>query len=411
MTIRWTLGALLIATTVLTPSAGRAVQYYQPAPAINPNPDPNVPVYARPRPDYDPIGVRLGSFFLFPELFAGVAYDSNVNASEEDEEGDFIFRLRPAASLQSNWNRHAVDAEIYLESGTYTDFDEYDYLDYGLRARGRYDISSAGFLRGDLRYDRLHESSDDPDNFRFDETIQYDRLRGQGLWRQRFGRFFTQLTGTLTQYYYDDDNDSRDRLESDGRLRGGYSVSPAIDAFVELAYLNKDYDNTSGDSDEWRGSVGAAFDITSILFGELYVGYSDVQFDNDVFDDTSGLSFGGSLVWNVTRLTTIDLNLTREFDATAVVGASTNYTTDVSLNVTHELRRNVLVSAGLGFTNDDYQGSEREDDTYRASVGVSYLLNRHFSIDAGYELSNRESSLPDSDYLRNLFTVGITARL
>lgn len=411
MTIRWTLGALLIGTTVLVPSASRAVQYYQPAPAINQNPDPNVPVYARPRPDYDPIGVRLGSFFLFPELFAGVSYDSNVNASEEDEEGDFIFRLRPAATLQSNWSRHAVDAEIYLDSGTYTDFDQYDYLDYGLRARGRYDISSAGFLRGDLRYDRLHESSDDPDNLRFDETIQYDRLRGQGVWRQRFGRFFTQLTGTLTQYYYDDDNDTRDRLEADGRVRGGYSVSPAIDAFVELGYLDKTYDNSNADSDELRGSVGAAFDITSVLFGEVYVGYSDVQFDNDAFDDTSGLSFGGSLVWNVTRLTTVDLNLSREFDATAVAGASTNYVTDVSIDVTHELRRNVLLSAGLGYTNEDYQGSPREDDTYRASLGVSYLLNRNFSLDAGYELTSRESSLPDSDYLRNFFTIGVTARL
>ncbi len=29
-------------------------------------PDPNVPVTARPRPDYDPLGIRAGGFLIYP---------------------------------------------------------------------------------------------------------------------------------------------------------------------------------------------------------------------------------------------------------------------------------------------------------------------------------------------------------
>ncbi|HEY5608680.1 MAG TPA: outer membrane beta-barrel protein, partial [Alphaproteobacteria bacterium] len=38
-------------------------------------------VMSRARPDYDPIGLRLGGFVLYPELWLQESYDSNIFAT------------------------------------------------------------------------------------------------------------------------------------------------------------------------------------------------------------------------------------------------------------------------------------------------------------------------------------------
>ena len=41
----------------------------------------NSTVMSRPRPAYDPLGIRVRSFFIYPSLSVGGQYDSNINAT------------------------------------------------------------------------------------------------------------------------------------------------------------------------------------------------------------------------------------------------------------------------------------------------------------------------------------------
>ena len=45
------------------------------------DPDPNITVVERPRPELDPLGIRAGSFFIFPSISLSGTYDSNVLAT------------------------------------------------------------------------------------------------------------------------------------------------------------------------------------------------------------------------------------------------------------------------------------------------------------------------------------------
>src|SRR5689334_14368812 len=49
-----------------------------------------VPIYQLARPDYDPIGIRLGNFLLFPSASGNAAFDDNIFASEQHLASDFI---------------------------------------------------------------------------------------------------------------------------------------------------------------------------------------------------------------------------------------------------------------------------------------------------------------------------------
>ena len=65
----------------------------------------------RPRPDYDPNGIRLGAFNLFPALLFDVAFDDNIRAVPKDSDvyfDDTIFVVVPELALESDWSRHEL---------------------------------------------------------------------------------------------------------------------------------------------------------------------------------------------------------------------------------------------------------------------------------------------------------------
>src|SRR6202012_2427735 len=65
-------------------------------------------VLDRPRPDYDPVPIELGSFQFFPTMNVGTYYNSNIFAVPSKGTDDQIWKINPTASLLSNWGRHAL---------------------------------------------------------------------------------------------------------------------------------------------------------------------------------------------------------------------------------------------------------------------------------------------------------------
>ncbi len=101
MTRRCTASTLVLAAAAATTAAGlsplaSAVSQAQ-------EPQPNVPVQERPRPAFDPLGIRLGNFLVFPRLEVTETYNSNVFADPDDEEDDLITVVEPTVSVRSNF--------------------------------------------------------------------------------------------------------------------------------------------------------------------------------------------------------------------------------------------------------------------------------------------------------------------
>jgi len=121
------------------------------------------------------------------------------------------------------------------------------------------------------------------------------------------------------------------------------------------------------------------------------------------------------LTWQPTLLTTVKLSAAAEVLETTVAFegdiASSNFQKRLGIDVTHELRRNIFLNAGAGYFRDDFEGTDRSDDVFRAQAGVTYLLNRNFGITGGYEFSTRSSDQESDEFTRNIFRLGVTARL
>jgi hypothetical protein len=393
------------------------------------DPDPNITVQDRPRPDYDPLGIRAGSFFIFPSLTLSGQYDSNVFADDDDEESDVGAIVAPNVEVNSNWSRHTLNFAAGAAAAAFADYSQNNYLDAYAATTGRLDVLRSDIVTGTLRIDRLHEDRDDPDEG--EDTIvgggddnesnltRYYRGVADAQYRHNFARFFTVVGGGVQRLWFEDIGDReesiRDRNEYGARARIGFPVSPRFGTFVAGRYSFRDYDDLDRNSHGYRGSVGVSVDFTSILFGEMALSYTKRDYTEGDLDDPSGFGANGSVTWNVTPLTSIIVDARSEIDETTVTFegdvAEANFENSVGLDVTHELLRNLLLNANARYTRNDFEGTSRTDDVYSLGAGASYLINRNFSLDATYRFTKRESDRSESEFDRNIVLLGITAKL
>jgi len=378
-------------------------------------PDPNVSVAARPRPDYDPLGIRAGGFLIYPSTTVGSSYNSNVFATEDDEEDDFIFNFLPGVVVRSNFPRHSIIWTTEADIARYVSETDENYEDFGTALTGRLDITRDNRLTAGVNFGREHESRDDPEDPGADvtdEPLKYYVYGGDLGFQQDFNRLNFRLLGTVDRRdYTDGDEGDRDRNLFGGRLRTGYFISPRINAFLQGGFRRevRDDQDTNQDNNVYSASVGTEIDFTGLLFGEVFAGWSLQEFDDDEFDSENGFTYGANLTWNPTRLTSLRLEGQGGFEPSDV--GSSRLESEIGLRVDHELLRNVLIGAEVTYQRDDFQDADRVDNRIDVGPDITYLLNRYLSVGAGYTFTTRQSDDSDREFDRNLVTLRVTAQL
>ncbi|WP_262692799.1 outer membrane beta-barrel protein [Kordiimonas aestuarii] len=393
-------------------------------------------VYERYRPDYDAPGVRSGSFLFYPSATVAGKYSSNIYAEESGVTDDFIVNVKPSFNLVSDWNTSYFSLSAKADIGRYVDNGSEDYEDYGLSMNGRKDISYGTDLHASVSYDQLHEdrgSADSPGAAA--EQTKYSVFKAGAGFKRDVSVMSLAVDGEFAKRDYDDsavfgggtpiNNDDRDRDRWTGKARVGYEMANGYEAFVRVVGDRVEYDNSKEDggpnrnSDGYEAVAGAAFDLTGKSKGEFYVGYMKRSYDSDTIGSIDGLNYGADLLWNVTGLTSFRATVKRSIEETTVGGLNGNgvptlasgvVTSLYSGRVEHELRRNLLLNGVLSYTTQDYRRTVREDDIIGAKLGMKYLLNPNFNVNAGYNYDYRSTNQQGQDYQRHSFMVGVTGQ-
>ncbi len=180
-----------------------------------------VSVKERPRPDYDAVGIRAGSFMIFPTASIGETYNDNIYAVDTDTTDDLITTLASSIAVNSNWNRHALNLNAGLSQYLYTDNSDEDNFNWNVGGDARIDILRDTNISLNAGYVQVHEDRGDPNaTFAASEPTEYDMTTAGGSFFQRFNRLFGELGATYTKYDYKDnttllgaviDEDDRDR--------------------------------------------------------------------------------------------------------------------------------------------------------------------------------------------------------
>ena len=383
-------------------------------------------VTGRKRPELDPLGVRAGTFLVYPKLELEESYSDNIFSDDDGEQSDFITRILPSLRIESDWANHALSLEGGADVGRYIDHTDEDFEDFHFSASGRVDVRRSTNVKARVRYQALHEDRGSPDDERGVEPTQFDIFSADVQGFHNFGRVNVTLGGTFDRYDFDDvarpaplipiNNDDRDRDEVEGSLRLGYEIVPEYEAFIRGAYNFRDYDSDlddSGfnrDSDGYEIVAGLEVDFGGIVFGDFFVGYKSQNFDEASFNTVDGPLVGADITWNVTPLTTIVGTASRLIRETTQAGVSGRFLTTVGLSADHELLRNLLLGANASVSHDDFEGIDRTDLIYKAGVNAKYMLNRYFYVSGGYDFRMRDGESSADDFTENIFFIRLQAQ-
>lgn len=383
-------------------------------------------VMDRARPEYDPKGIPLGGFRLFPALDLRASTSNNVFQTDTGRRGDVSFTIAPSFTLTSDWSRHHFEAFGDLVALRHGDFTSEDVTDWSLGATGRVDIQRGSSVTALASTGRQHEGRSSPNSpGNLAEPIRYALHSAHLSVTTQPNRFRGTLGLEFDRYSYEDtplngggflDNTDRDRDELRLFARASFELSEGYRAFVEAAHESRGFDRAidrtgiNRDSDGTNFNAGIEFELVGLLQGEALVGYLDRRFGAPL-QDFSGLNYGVKLNWSVTPITTVHLRAERVLEETIVAGSSIIADKRFGIGVDHELQRNVIIQADIAHAESDFVGSARNDTQFDARIGATYLIDNNLRATAGYERRDRDSNVPGEDFSEDKFHVSLRLQL
>jgi len=386
-------------------------------------------VTTRERPELDPLGIRAGAFLIYPATTIEGEHDDNIYATNTDEDSAYIAHFRPELGIDSNWGRHALNFDAAADIARYDDHNDENYDDYHARVDGRLDIQQQNNLSGGAGYAHEHVSRSSPnDEAASKEPTTYDVGSLSAAYRHRLNRLTFRVGGTADNFDYDNgktesgttiDNQDQNRDQYTVLGQVNYEIQPEYSAFFRAIYKDVNYDQKYDNNDLQRSSDGYQFDVgtelffSGVMFGEVYIGYVERDYDDPTLDSIDKFTGGGSVTWLPTGLTTVIFAAERDIDETIVDNTSGILGTQGSVNVDHELLRNLLLNARLVVRDEDFEGTSRNDDYVKIGLGAKYLMNRHLYLTMGYDYLDRDSNTSGgvNDFTDNRFLVGIRGQI
>lgn len=371
------------------------------------------------RSGYEPLGIRAGSFIIYPAIETGLQYTDNALLSETGRRDDLVYNVAPELRVESDWSRHSARVSVSSSHDLYQDNTSEDSDEFSARGNVRVDITEATRLNLEGGYSFQQEERGSAEVPNDAEEEPNEMTWDAAAWiSHRFNRLIATLRGDAEINEFGGvsvagGGSDRDYYETGASLRLGYEVSPTLQPFIESGYsvrrhdLDVDSNGFRRDSDGYSVAAGVAVDTGPILRGEISVGYEVREFDDRALEDIEDVTFNANLTWSPTALTTVRLAGGTDFNETSVSGSPGSVERTVGLSLAHSFAYNITGNLGLNYANTTYRGSDIEEDDFELSVGLDYLVNRNLVVRAGYAYSRFESTRADSDYDVNTIRVGV----
>jgi hypothetical protein len=365
----------------------------------------NVSVLSRPRPDYDPLGIRAGGFMIYPRLDLGGGFSDNIYLSEGEKTADAFALIAPSVRAQSDWSRHQVSATGGAAFRRYFGNPRRNENTWNAGLLGRADIGVNNSVTGEVQAGKIFES---PFSGEVNSTVaalssyQYLTLSVRGQMVRDRNRF--TLAYTRNSYDFNDvaltsnvdiDQSNRDRVINGVVGQAERAFSPSASFFGQVSYSHTDYsqplaagvDNRG--SDGYRALAGVSIDLAAVMRGSAGIGYTVRNFSSPLYDDVKGLSVDARLEYFFSELTTFTLRANRVIQDSTLANTSAYFDNRASLQVDHELLRNLILGASGEFSYQDYIGTEEVNKVYRIGTRARYLISPLLQTSLGISYAGR----------------------
>lgn len=382
-------------------------------------------VLERERPAYDPKGIPLGGFRLFPSLDVVGSYDDNVFRLPSAV-SDWFMTLSPAVAVQSQWGRHFLELSAHADTYKYSNYDSQDLTDWDVKGRGRYDISRAATFVAAASYGRYHELWSSPDSqYGQSEPNRFNLTHVTSSFSYQPSTLGVSVGGMFDRYDWSDTplpgggllvNGDRNEDKLEGYVRVFYEFVPGYAAFVRATFNDRQFDHPEDRSGLNRASHGYRYDggmtlvVSHLLRGEFYAGYLKQNFavnESQQLPSIAGFDYGVQLDWFATPVLTVHLGGNRQLSDTTFAGISTEDAKRIDLSADYEILRNLIATARGSVIATKYTGSPLSDTNYGAGLRLEYLVNSYAAVRIEYGYERRTSNRVLADYSDNTVSIGL----
>lgn len=367
----------------------------------------------------EPANLRAGPVFITPTLNVESYYTDNLWLTDTQEKDTWATILTPKVQAWMQNGPSEYSLAFLVKDSTYYDSGDDDYTDYTakLDIHQEFNVRNAlnvfseyydghedrgtGFIEGDLSL--ITDKPIEYERTTFGGDYTYGSLESKGRINlaAKSVDFDYQNFRSFTRFY--------DRKEDTLDATFFWKVAPRTDALVEVRAINNDYDRRdpadpagSLSNDETNYLVGIAWEATAKTSGHFKVGGYDRDYDSNARSDEDGFLWEVGVLWEPRSFSKLDFNSRRYYQATNGLGDGIN-TREATLAWNYDWNQRASTKLSWAYANDDYEGSDREDNTYGVEARYDYAFRRWLDLAAGYRYEDRDSDLDVYDYNENVF--------
>lgn len=376
----------------------------------------------RARQAYAADGIRGGFLMFYPTITFDQMYDDNIFKSKDNPKEDWITVLRGSLGVETDFDLHQLYLRGSVTDVLYKDTDSEEYTSYNVSGGGRFDLDYDTYLAASTSHRRAFEDRSSEDDVNADSPTQFSLNTSRLNFVRALSIIKLYVDVMHDQFRFENsrrgpvvvDNTGRDRDIYTLKTRLAYEFSPGYDLYVEGRNDWRRYDQKAAQERDSQGydlRVGTDVYITGKMKGDLYAGHLRRDFDGD-FRDVSATSYGGSILFNITPITSITGTISRDVEETTFSDTSGNLKTRYGLQLDHAIREFFFLRLDGGYTTSNFQSrssAERTDKTYEFGSALEYIPPYEgLSLKLRYDYIERQSTTNAEDYENNriMLTIG-----
>ena len=378
-------------------------------------------VLSRARPEYDPLGIRVGDFIIRPELDESVGYNSNV-IGQQPAVGSAVIETSATIKVGSDWARNSLGGSFNVTNTQVPSVSSQSNTTWNAAIGGSYDIGrdtltvAATHMNAFILPYGIDVVSFNHPGVLYFAPIPYSLNDVRVGYTSNFGRFsltpafdFTNVTYRTTNYFGLDgfvppaavngfvlgSPQDLSYLNHDiymGSLMAQYEYAPLRDFVAMVRGSSIQYTSPGSSALYGPSRNGTAFDAlvgldytaNGVWRYRLLAGYETRQYQN--FKTHSAPVFEADVIWQPQAVTTVTLKGERAIEDAVDLDVAGYVQTQARLQVDHEVRRNIILSGYGSIVNAQYLDSGGGAETFfGAGAGVTWLINRNVHVALTYD--------------------------
>lgn len=382
---------------------------------------------------FQPIGGRIGSFYLYPELRGTANLTDNVLATEDGKESDAWLDASAGFRLVRPDPVRRLQAEARVSQTVYAQERREDSTSLLARITYRGGPTDASHLQASATAARQFvERRDVNDVKEARSPIRFDFLSGDVGYTHRLNRLALEGGVSLRRLDYHDarrrsgeaiDQDRRDFTRMTVRAQGGYELSPPVMLLVRGSFSRYEYDfgersvgfdpsrDSERDSNLWRIEAGAGIALTDRLHGSGTIGYSRRTFASQPNppQNSGGLSFASELLWLPNPATSVRLEARSDFIESASPVIAGFRTAELRVTAQRSLSRALLLAGDASLRKLNPIGGGESRTEHELAGELTYFLSRRYRLFGSAGIAGRTGGPPDSGFSAVFLRAGILA--